>query len=330
MTRLQIPFQSAMRPTRHSLLLNKAIDAALAAIEVYNKPKFSYREEAFSILMVNAWELLLKARIPKENGNRMRSIEVWAPQKKKDGTSSTVRHVVKTNRCGNHATINLHSALSAARSFPTHSIDDAVCCNLELLVEVRDNAVHLQNKSPGLKKRVHELGSGALRNFANAASTWFGKDLSEHNFFIMPLAFETPEGVLKTAFNAREKGAVGRLVKLISEQQAAIPFDPARSFNVGVQIEMRFVRTISPDAIAVRLGPPTPGAIPITVTEEQALAAFPWEYRKLCGQLAKRYSDFLVNEKFHALKRKLEKDPRFCKVRLLDPEKPKGPKKGIL
>jgi hypothetical protein len=43
-------------------LAAKSIQAAIAAIEVYNKPSFSYREEAFSLLMTNAWELLLKAK----------------------------------------------------------------------------------------------------------------------------------------------------------------------------------------------------------------------------------------------------------------------------
>ena len=40
----------------------KSISAAISAIEIYNKPDFSFREEAFSLLMVNAWELLLKAK----------------------------------------------------------------------------------------------------------------------------------------------------------------------------------------------------------------------------------------------------------------------------
>lgn len=37
--------------------------AMLAAIEIYNKPQFSYRDECFTILLVNAWELLLKATL---------------------------------------------------------------------------------------------------------------------------------------------------------------------------------------------------------------------------------------------------------------------------
>lgn len=44
-------------------LAEKSVDAMLAAIEIYNKPSFAYREESFAILAVNAWELLLKARL---------------------------------------------------------------------------------------------------------------------------------------------------------------------------------------------------------------------------------------------------------------------------
>jgi hypothetical protein len=66
-----------MRPARHRYLVEKATQAAVASIEVYNKPGFKYREETFAILMLNAWELLLKARILKENKNKLRSIEVW-------------------------------------------------------------------------------------------------------------------------------------------------------------------------------------------------------------------------------------------------------------
>ena len=49
--------------SRARQMLEKSINAIIAAIEVYNKPSFAYREESFSILDTNAWELLLKARI---------------------------------------------------------------------------------------------------------------------------------------------------------------------------------------------------------------------------------------------------------------------------
>jgi Protein of unknown function (DUF3644) len=55
-------------------LAEKSVQAAIAAIEIYNKPAFSYREEAFSLLMTNAWELLLKAKWLTENGETIQSL----------------------------------------------------------------------------------------------------------------------------------------------------------------------------------------------------------------------------------------------------------------
>lgn len=45
---------------RYKSFIDKSVGAALSAIEIYNKPDFKYREETFAILMINAWELLLK------------------------------------------------------------------------------------------------------------------------------------------------------------------------------------------------------------------------------------------------------------------------------
>jgi hypothetical protein len=41
----------------------------LAAIEVYNKPKTTYREQVVTVLVVNAWELILKAALRKSRKN---------------------------------------------------------------------------------------------------------------------------------------------------------------------------------------------------------------------------------------------------------------------
>ncbi|MEF1307950.1 DUF3644 domain-containing protein, partial [Vibrio owensii] len=50
----------------HQIMLEKSISACISAIEIYNKPNFMHREETFSILMTNAWELLLKAKLVKD------------------------------------------------------------------------------------------------------------------------------------------------------------------------------------------------------------------------------------------------------------------------
>ena len=45
--------------------------AMLAAVEIYNKTVFEYREETFCVLMSNAWEVLLKAEILRHADERL-------------------------------------------------------------------------------------------------------------------------------------------------------------------------------------------------------------------------------------------------------------------
>ena len=49
-------------------LVDKAKEAFVMAIEVYNKPTINYRLEGFSFFICNAWELMLKAHLIKTRG----------------------------------------------------------------------------------------------------------------------------------------------------------------------------------------------------------------------------------------------------------------------
>lgn len=64
-------------------LLDNSLAAMLAAVGVYNKPQMTYRDEATVMLIINAWELALKATLlqknrsifcPKQRGERYRSV----------------------------------------------------------------------------------------------------------------------------------------------------------------------------------------------------------------------------------------------------------------
>lgn len=95
---------------------------------------------------------------------------------------------------------------------------------------------------------------------------------------------------------------------------------------MGVEVELRFIRKASDRAIAVRVVPSDPDAVPVTITEEDARKAFPWTYDDLRRVLRKRYSNFKENETFHQVRRPLERDTRYCHVRKLDPSNAKTAK----
>ncbi len=314
-----------MRRPRHSYFVDKAIEAVISAIEVYNKPGFRYREETFSILMLNAWELLLKARILKENKNSLRSIEVWERKATKTGLPSK-KLAPKRNRTGNIMTIGVSAAAMIVRDYAKDRIDQYCVENILLLMEIRDNAIHFHSADKGLRKRVQEIGAAALRNFVYASKTWFDRDLAAYEFALMPFAFESPTGIIQTVFAEDAKGAGAKLQKLFADAMRAFPFDAAKPFNVSVEIELRFMRKASDGAIAVGVAPGDPNAVPVTITEEDSRRAFPWTYTDLRKALRRRYEDFKENDKFHKIRRPLERDSRFCHVRRLDPQNVKTQK----
>lgn len=308
-----------MPKPKHMALVNKAIDASIAAIEIYNKPDFRYREEAFSILMFNAWELLLKARVLKENKGSDRSIQVLVPVMKKNGTAGA-RRKPKLNRSKNPMTIEALAAANLVHTYPTDNIDAACLDNLSLMAEVRDSCVHLALIGPGVGKRIQEVGSACLRNFARAAEAWFNVDLSRYNFFLMPLAFHDPAEAI-TSLLREDRAAAKNLLAYIEEMERKHAAAPAGGFSVTLQIELKLHRTAHPEAIPIRQAV---DGIPITLSEADVRNRWPWDYATLAAKLRERYANFSANSHFHEIRKPLEKDLRYCHLRLLNPGNAKG------
>ena len=168
--------------SRSRVLADKSLDAMLAAIEVYNKPGFSYREETFAILSINAWELVLKARILQLANNKVSSILKYERRRRADGELSEKLYRVK-NRSGNHLSIGLFKSIDLLENEYGDRLETHVAQNIELICEVRDNAIHFVNKGFDLSLLVQQLGTANLRNYLLLVRRWFGTDLSKYNFF---------------------------------------------------------------------------------------------------------------------------------------------------
>lgn len=156
---------------RYKHLLENSISAILSAIEIYNKPDFRYRNEIFVILSVNAWELLLKSKILKDNNGKINSLYVKTPEGK-----------ILKNRNKSPKTIGIHEAMIKNR------LDANVNRNLEEFIKVRDNAIHFYNKD-NLNYVIFSLGVANLKNYQKLVQQWYNKDLLEYNFYILPLGF---------------------------------------------------------------------------------------------------------------------------------------------
>ena len=76
------------RISRSARLLQNAEGGLISAIKIYTKPSFGYREETFAILALNAWELLLKAKVLEQHDNDTKSLYVYSTKKTAGGKQS--------------------------------------------------------------------------------------------------------------------------------------------------------------------------------------------------------------------------------------------------
>jgi hypothetical protein len=312
-----------MSKSRHSRLVEKSLCAAIAAIEIYNKPDFRYREESFCILMLNAWELLLKARILVENQGAAKSIEIWEHYTTKAGTKSK-RKRPATSRSGNIKTIGIDRAIGLVRSYGANSLDERCTTNLALLMEIRDTAVHFLHDDLGLSARVLDVGMAALQNYVRSLSDWFDVSIDHMNFYLMPLAFQTPGAVVESLASSTRHTSVSRLLTHIAEQERAAPSEKDDPYAVTMRVTVKFSRSTGNDAEIVKIVKDGEGALAITLTEEDMRERFPWSYDELTKRLRARYANFKANQAYHEIRKPLEEDPMFCHERHLNPDNPQG------
>ena len=84
-------------------------------------------------------------------------------------------------------TIDINNAI---RKLHDQKLLDVRCKgNIGLLIEIRDNSIHFINKNQNLNRKVQEIGTAGLSNYVKAVKEWFDKDLSQYNFYLMPMSF---------------------------------------------------------------------------------------------------------------------------------------------
>lgn len=309
-----------MKPPIYSKLMDKAVSAITAAVEIYNKPGFQYRDETFSLLALNAWELLLKARLVQISGGKQRAILVYEKRKTKTGAWSS-KEYLKRGRSNNPLTIGIRIAAGRLDTHALSKLPDAVKNNLEVLIEVRDCAAHYFSSSLAMRRQLLEVGVASVRNFVWLARKWFSRDLSEDLQILLPIGFVAGGGTVVVA-SEEEK----RLLKCIAELAAASKVSETNDLHFQTSIEIQLKKAGSAEAPAVKITS-DPSATPVVLVEENLAALFPWTYDELIKRCKARYTDFRANQAFQDHRKEVAKDSKLFKLRLLDPSNPKGIRK---
>jgi hypothetical protein len=310
--------------SRSQRLLKKAEAALFAAIEIYNKPDFQYREETFAILVINSWELLVKAKLLAENRNDLRCLYAYEVRKTKTGKTALKKYL-RRNRTGNVNTISFGETLKKLETGSAIRLPAPITGNLEALTVIRDNAVHFLNPSSTLAKHVLEIGTASVRNFVELASNWFKLDLSKYSLYLLPIGFIPAPGVA-TALpsSADERNLINYLSELIGSTEE----DPSGVFQVSFEVHLILKRVVT-GALATVAITTDPAAQKVILTEEDVRTKYPWDYRELTKRLKERYANFKENESYHQIRRPLLEDERLVNTRYLDPGNPKSVKKDF-
>lgn len=304
------------KPAKSRQLLEKSVNSAISAIEIYNKPDFKYREEIFSELMVNSWELLLKAKILEDAGNRLGSVYVKEQIIGKTG-KKTKAWKYADNRSGNKKTIDLFEALRRLEDTGI-VLTAAQKVNIELLVEIRDNAVHFYNQDKYFSKKVQEVGLATLKSYVVCVNSWFGYDLSRYNFYLMPLSLFHEFEVESFSVNSRDKQQQNLL------EYIAVGEDRAKSDNlhsVTLTLETKLIKSKESGIEAFRLTN-DPSAPAVQLKEEELRKRYCWDNDALRRELRKKYSDFKQNKVFTGLMKDVKENPKYCWQRPYNPDRP--------
>lgn len=300
-------------------LLDRAVLAMVAAIEIYNKPGFPYRNESFTILAINGWELLLKAKWLELHGNKKQNLYIYENRVTRSGKRSTKKYIKKTR---SDAPFTHELGYLAKQLVNKKILDSAASQNIEIMLEFRDCATHFYNESPTFGTRLYEIGAACVKNFVNATHEWFRRDVTEFNLHLMPLTFMAlPSNVEGSLLNLEERNFL-TFLNSVEDPDA----DPESFYSVSVNVEFRFTKSKSKDAMSVQVTT-DPSALAVKLTEEDIRERYPWDYMTLTEKCRSRYDNFKMNQDYHDIRKRLETDERFARSRFLDPGNTKSAKK---
>lgn len=298
-----------INPT-YRAMLDKSISCMISAIELYNKPDFKYREDTFSILAINAWELLLKAQLLKQNKYNFKSICQTEPLKTKSGKLHKTKTIISKNRSGNKKTLNLESVINNLNK--KQKIPEPIIKNIAILTELRDNAIHFINYKD-ISKQVQELGFACIKNYMTYIKDHnIEIDINKYNLYLMPLAYINDKVVANVEFSSEVKNFLSYFKKSKIESTS--------SYDVLLSIDVQFKKGNSLDAIKVKTS--DNADVTISLSEEDILKNHPWNYDRVISEARKRYSNFKQNHIFYEAMSEVKKNNKLFFERKLYPDKP--------
>jgi hypothetical protein len=159
-----------LRKGRTKTILESAIDAALLAVEVYNKPRTAFRSECFISMMIIAWTRLFHAYFNSSIGDKYY-------YKKKN--SNRYERIDGEKR-----------AWELATCIPKYGqISEPVRKNLEFFIKLRNKIEHRHIDKRQIDVLIFGECQALLYNFENTVVGLFGKEYALNESLVYSLQF---------------------------------------------------------------------------------------------------------------------------------------------
>ncbi len=234
-------------------LVDNSLAAMLSAVEVYNKPQMTYRDEVTVMLVVNAWELALKAALRQEN-----------------------RSIFYSKRRGErYRSITLDDALgrvSTNKLWPVGLDGPAVTANVKALAEYRDRAIHLYN-AQGLGAVIYPFLQQNVLNYRDFVLAKFKKDLADSiTWQLLPLGATAPADAVQFMKVDKNATMVAEVQQFIDElrhfmdEAESAGSDMARVATV-YDINMQSVKRLTKADLVVAVSPTADGQVVVRKTD---------------------------------------------------------------
>lgn len=305
-------------------LIDSAESAIFAGIEIHNKPRIPYRYPTATLLVINAWELALKAYIYKYIGKKL----------------------IFTDK--NH-TINFSKALAYVHEHINKTEGNknfnSVKENLFLLSEYRNNNTHYFESE--LDPIIFMLLSKATLNFNAFLEKYFHRDIADNeNLIILPIGFKLPfepvEYLSKKFTNKVTNSFMGDVIKTIKKLDDD---GITESIVVGFNMFVNHVKNISNADIIAAIDPSNYDAVALTkeyrFTDNPSVPAirvdetelikqkYPYSYEELKRKIKEKLPDIKLNNQFYNYLKLIKENKEWFMVRLLNPLNPKSSKTGF-
>lgn len=303
-------------------LLKNSIAAYFAAIEIHNKPNISYRYETVTLLMMNAWELLLKAYIRK--------------------------HIKDKSIFENDGhTISFDKALTFTNDFINSKKSKSFTVIKENLLKIeqyRNNTAHFYNEQ--LEPYIFMLIARCALNFVEFVKAQFSKDIIvDEGLFIMPLGFKLPfkpEDFLSRKSSAytssvESKQFIDSIINIISDLKEQ---KIEESIVLGFDIYLESVKKVTNSDLLVAITNKNEADITISSTkkisitsdptaqkvylsDEEILKQYPFTYKKICEKCKEEIPNFKQSKEFNEILKELKGNTQFSFNRKLNPNNKK-------